>query len=108
MIDIIVPVTIVGIILICLVVITAGLEKQTKSGKSKKKGAAPADAGVRHLVRLGRLDEAIDIYREFTGVSLEEAQEAISQIDQEVGLESDDENHRADRADDGRKTGFNR
>ena len=64
-----------------------------------KKGAVPRDAGVRDLVRQGRLDEAIDVYREFTGALLEDAQDAVAQIEQEVALETNHETDRTDRAD---------
>jgi ribosomal protein L7/L12 len=57
-------------------------------GEDKKKEKnARRDAGIRDLIRQGRVSEAIDIYREFTGVSPEEAAEDIAQIEQELELE---------------------
>jgi hypothetical protein len=61
-------------------------------GEVKEK-TNPRDAGIRDLIRQGRISEAIDIYRDFTGVSPEEAVDDIAQIEQELELEDspDDE-----------------
>ena len=62
-------------------------------GENSKEKATLRDAGIRDLIRQGRIAEAIDIYRDFTGVSPEEAAEDIAQIEQELVLEDylDDE-----------------
>jgi hypothetical protein len=66
-------------------------------GEEKEKSAR-RDAGIRDLIRQGRFSEAIDIYRDFTGVSPEEAVEDIAQIEQELALEDsyDDEDSTQD------------
>ena len=62
-------------------------------GENSKEKTTLRDAGIRDLIRQGRIAEAIDIYRHFTGVSPEEAAEDIAQIEQELVLEDylDDE-----------------
>ena len=52
-----------------------------------KKKAPSRDAGVRELVRQGKIDEAVDVYRDFTGASLMDAKADIAQIEQELSLE---------------------
>ena len=58
---------------------------------SRKKKSPSRDAGVRELVRQGRLNEAVEIYRDFTGASLLDAKDDIAQIEQELALEGYDE-----------------
>jgi len=56
-------------------------------GARRKKKAPSRDAGVRELVRQGKIDEAVEIYRDFTGASLADAKDDIAQIKQELALE---------------------
>ena len=58
-------------------------------GEDDKEKSIPRDAGVRELVREGRITEAIAIYQDFTGLSVEESAQDITQIEQELGLQDD-------------------
>src|SRR5690349_21481622 len=53
----------------------------------KQKGAAkPMDAGLRELISAGRIDEAIDLYRRFTGVDEMAAQNYVRNTAREMRL----------------------
>lgn len=56
-------------------------------GDEDKEKTTPRDAGIRDLIRQGHISEAIEIYKHFTGVTLEAAAEDIAQIQQELELE---------------------
>jgi ribosomal protein L7/L12 len=54
------------------------------SPKSKRlSGGTPFDTGIREMVRTGNKQEAIKIYREFTGASLTDAHDEIERIEWE-------------------------
>ena len=55
-----------------------------KKNKAKDGGLRISDAGVRDLVAQGQIDEAIELYRRFTGVDLFTAKRAVA--DMVVGL----------------------
>lgn len=61
-----------------------GLQK----GKLMKHGAVPEDAGLRDLVSQGKLIEATDLYRQFTGVDLFTAQAVVDDLVREIRLTS--------------------
>ena len=61
-------------------------------GEDDKEKIVPRDAGIRDLVQDGRINEAIAIYRDFTGLSIEESAQDIAQIEQELALGNDWEN----------------
>jgi len=48
------------------------------------------DAGIRELIRRGNKIEAIKIYREFTGVGLKEAKDAVEALEREMKGQSDE------------------
>ena len=60
--------------------------------RGRKKGRQPDDsaAGLRDLVREGRIDEAAELYRQFAGVDQYTAEDAIAEIVREVRLEDGD------------------
>ena len=49
------------------------------------------DAGVRELVRAGRMEEAVDLYRRFAGVDVYTAKDAVADIERELLNEKDDD-----------------
>lgn len=57
-------------------------------GKQKKgkMGNLPSDAGVRELILASKIDEAIDLYKRFTGVDEFTARQAIEDMEREVRL----------------------
>jgi ribosomal protein L7/L12 len=58
-----------------------------QQGKVKSKEAAlPSDAGVRDIILEGRKNEAIDLYRQFTGVDEFTARQAVDEIERELRL----------------------
>jgi ribosomal protein L7/L12 len=62
--------------------------------QGEKKGAAPydtQDAGVRDLIKAGKLDEAIEVYRKFAGVDEYTAKDAVWKIEQDMKYEADAE-----------------
>jgi hypothetical protein len=55
--------------------------------KSKQKvGEMPMDAGLRDLISEGRIDEAIEVYRRFTGIDEIAAQNYVHNIAREIRL----------------------
>jgi hypothetical protein len=62
--------------------------------KSKEKGTEmPIDAGLRDLIGEGRIDEAIEVYRRFTGIDEIAAQNYVHNTAREIRLS--DETYRA-------------
>ncbi|MEO1162380.1 MAG: hypothetical protein AAFV98_01230 [Chloroflexota bacterium] len=61
-------------------------EKRAKKRKARKSGQLPADAGVRDLIAEGKLDQARDLYQQFTGVDMFTAQEAVEEMAREFRL----------------------
>jgi hypothetical protein len=49
----------------------------------------PFDAGVRDMIRAGRSRDAVRIYQEFTGTTLEEAEQEISRLEWEEKQDKD-------------------
>ena len=63
------------------------LEGRFRSKQKKgKMGNLPSDAGVRELILASRIDEAIDLYKRFTGVDEFTARQAIEDMEREVRL----------------------
>lgn len=61
--------------------LTLRRNRDEQKGKSR---ALPDDAGVRDLLAQGRSDEAVRLYQQFTGVDVFTAQEAVSEIQQNM------------------------
>lgn len=62
-------------------------EKRREKKKQKEKhGELPSDAGVRDLVAQGRIQQAVDLYRQFTGVDEFSARAVIDDMVREVRL----------------------
>lgn len=64
------------------------LSRQNLTEQDKAKTAQPiiSDAGVRELVAQGHIDDAVDLYRRFTGVDLFTAKTAVSDMQIEMRL----------------------
>ena len=54
--------------------------------KAKGRRAMPSDAGLRDLISAGKLDEAVDIYRRFTGVDEFTARKLVDDLAREIRL----------------------
>ncbi len=65
--------------------------REAPAPKKKAPDLIPTDQGIRRLVDQGRIDEAIDAYRLFTGVDSFTARDAIEEIQREL----DDEEKRS-------------
>jgi len=74
-------------IIYIIVLLQANIAKQQAKHKPKA-GELPSDAGVRDLVADGNVQEALDLYRRFTGVDEFTAREAIEDIQREIRLSS--------------------
>lgn len=55
-------------------------DRQTKQKTSRKRGQLPEDAGIRDLIAQGKMDAAIDLYQQFTGVDIFTAKDAVEQM----------------------------
>lgn len=65
-------------------------------GDKKKQAAYDAhDAGIRDLIRDGRLTEAVEIYRKFAGVDPYTARDAVARIERELRQNPPPESHTA-------------
>jgi ribosomal protein L7/L12 len=75
---------IVGVIAMLVTIIRS---QKSQQGKVKSKEAAlPSDAGVREIILEGRKNDAIDLYRQFTGVDEFTARQAVDEIERELRL----------------------
>jgi hypothetical protein len=62
----------------------AVLHPEERGGKKKKATYDAQDAGIRDLIQVGRLDEAVEIYQKFAGVDVYTARDAVNEIAREV------------------------
>jgi len=78
----------IGLLLAFSVIITRFFDSQRGKNKNKKgkSGELPTDAGIRDLLIENRIDEAIELYRRFTGVDMYTAQIAVEDMLREIRL----------------------
>ncbi len=83
-------VMVLSLIVSLSLIIRSSIDKrlQPEKRKQKKKQAAdlPSDAGIRALIAEGQVEDAVDLYRRFTGVDEFAAQSAIEDIQREIRL----------------------
>jgi hypothetical protein len=78
-----------GLFVALIVTAVYTLGRRVEQAKRKnKQGALPSDAGVRDMLLEGRVDDALEAYRQFTGVDRFTAQKAIEQMQRELRLEN--------------------
>src|SRR5688572_1429251 len=66
--------------------VMVSLSQQNMKKKVKEQHQHISDAGVRDLITQGNFDEAVDLYRRFTGVDLFTAKTAVQDIQTEMRL----------------------
>lgn len=64
-------------------VIAHGIPQKGKLVHSKLE---MSDAGIRDLIAEGKIDEAVDVYRQFAGIDKFSAREAVEQLQREMRL----------------------
>ncbi len=62
----------------------AMLHPEARGDKKKKATYDSQDAGIRDLVKDGRIDEAVEVYQKFAGVDLYTAKDAIAEIEHDL------------------------
>lgn len=83
-------------------------ERRAKKRKARKHGQLPADAGVRELIAEGKLDEARELYQQFTGVDMFTAKEAIDEMAREFRLTMIDDDVLMTLSDEGKAAAIQR
>jgi hypothetical protein len=76
-----------GLFVSLLIVAAYTLGRRIGHNKTKHKmGELPSDAGIRDMLFEGRIDDAIEAYRQFTGVDEFTAKQAIDDMQRELHL----------------------
>jgi len=71
-----------------VLVLVLSRKNTSRTDKAKAARQPASDAGVRDLVAQGQMDEAVDVYRRFTGVDVFTAKSAVLDMQTEMRLSS--------------------